>query len=205
MNTAPEDQRLTGLLRAARSEGLIGPGPVSTHIRHAHGYLEFLKDGATIDLGSGAGLPGLVIALERPQQEIALLDMKASRCEWLRSAIAELGLGNATVLEGQAEQLARRQDLQHAFCSVVARGFGGPAVLAECASGFLAVGGRLVVSEPPDRPDRWDGLADSPLGFGAAEVHEVAGSGHFAVARLEAEGHRPLPRTFSAIRKRPRF
>lgn len=53
------------------------------------------------------------------------------------------------MVEARAESAARRPDLREQMDSVVARSFGPPAVTAECATGFLRLGGRLVVSEPP--------------------------------------------------------
>jgi 16S rRNA (guanine527-N7)-methyltransferase len=104
-----------------------------------------------LDLGSGGGVPGLVLAGTRPELSWVLLDAGRRRCRFLREAVAELGLtGRVEVVEDRAESAARRPGLRELMDVVVARSFGSPPVTAECAVGFLRVGGRLVVSEPPE-------------------------------------------------------
>ncbi len=112
-----------------------------------------------LDLGSGGGLPGLVLATYRPQLELTLLEARQRACRFLREAVIALGLPQVTVVEARAEEAARRSDLRESFDAVVARSFGPPAVTAECAVGFLRPSGRLVVSEPPGDEER-DGAAD---------------------------------------------
>jgi 16S rRNA (guanine527-N7)-methyltransferase len=60
-----------------------------------------------------------------------------------------------TVVQGRAEEHGRDPGLRGSFDLVTARSFGPPASTAECAAPFLAVGGRLLVSEPPMGPPRW--------------------------------------------------
>jgi len=130
-------------------------------------------DGTFLDLGSGGGVPGLVLAMRWPEDHGVLLEAQRRRCVFLEHAVARLGLmQRITVRCGRAEQLARSPELRGTVDLVVARSFGRPAVTAECAVGFLRGGGRLVVSEPPagttDLVERWptDGLAQ--FGLGAA-------------------------------------
>jgi 16S rRNA (guanine527-N7)-methyltransferase len=59
-----------------------------------------------VDIGSGAGLPGLVIAMLRPQVQMSLLEPMLRRTTFLDECIAELGLGNVTVHRGRAEEMA---------------------------------------------------------------------------------------------------
>ena len=141
-------------------------------IEHGRGLLAGLPErGRVLDLGSGGGLPGLVVAHDRPALDLTLLEARQRACRFLREAVAEIDRPRVAVVEARAEDAARRNDLRESFDAVVARSFGPPAVTAECAVGFLRSGGRLVVSEPPaggDPARRWppDGLAD--LGFRAA-------------------------------------
>lgn len=113
--------------------------------------------GRVLDLGSGGGVPGLILAVALPNVEFVLLDANGRRCAFLRDAVESLGIADRVrVIEGRAEDLARDKLLRHTFEAVVARSFGPPAVVAECAVGFLREHGRLIVSEPPDRPGtRW--------------------------------------------------
>jgi 16S rRNA (guanine527-N7)-methyltransferase len=154
-----------------------------------------------LDLGSGGGLPGLVLATYRPELELTLLEARQRACRFLREAVTALGLAGVAVVEARAEDAARRPDLRESFDAVVARSFGPPAVTAECAVGFLRPGGRLVVSEPPDRVDRWSVTDLEELGF----APPVAGGGPQAsfVVLEKTRSHDRWPRRVGVPAKRP--
>lgn len=156
------DPELVAVLERSRALGFLGPGPVDDHIDHAAGFVRALRDvtGCVVDLGSGGGVPGLVLAAARPDLEVVLVDAMAKRCEFLESAVVRLGLRRARVVHGRAEVVGRGS-LRESAAAVIARSFGPPAVTAECAAPLLQPGGLLVVSEPPGAADRWDaaGLA----------------------------------------------
>jgi 16S rRNA (guanine527-N7)-methyltransferase len=148
---------LLRLLEEARDLGFLGPGPVTFHVEHARAYLPLLEDvaDAALDLGAGGGIPGLVLATERPDLTWVFLDAMQKRTAFLERAVDRLGLRNVVVRTARAEEVP---DLRGAFDAVVARSFAAPPVTAECAAPLLRVGGRLIVSEPPDGgPDRWQG------------------------------------------------
>jgi 16S rRNA (guanine527-N7)-methyltransferase len=143
---------------------------VSDHVTHARAYSAAERLGRSpivaLDLGSGAGVPGLVLAMDLPESTWVLLDASARRTAWLSAAVAELELeGRARVVTDRAEVIGR--DLHHrgSYDVVVARSFGPPAVVAECAAPLLVTGGRLLVSEPPVSNDRWPAEALAPLGL----------------------------------------
>lgn len=161
-----------GLLERARELGFLGPGPVQVHIRHAMGFAEALgmRPQRMLDLGSGAGLPGLVLALLWPDVEAVLLEANGRRAAALRQAVDGLGLADRVrVLRARAENAGREPALRERFEVVAARAFAGPAVTAECGSPFLAVGGLLVVAEPPQPPEdggcRWPASSLAALGL----------------------------------------
>ncbi|HET9772856.1 MAG TPA: RsmG family class I SAM-dependent methyltransferase, partial [Acidimicrobiia bacterium] len=125
---------LETVLRRSQDLGFLGPGPVSRHVAHGRALLGGLPaTGRVLDLGSGGGLPGLVLATARPELELTLLEARQRACRFLREAVAELGLGGVDVVESRAEEAARRPGLRETFDAVVARSFGPPAVTAECA------------------------------------------------------------------------
>lgn len=180
---------LLELLRRSRELGFLGPGEVEDHVEHAQAFLGLLSsEDRVLDLGAGGGVPGLVIAAYRPDIFLTLLDANERRVAFLRTAIRSLGSGEVTVVRGRAEELAHRADLRERFDVVVARSFGAPAVTAECAVGFLAPTGRVLVSEPPDvDADRWPAeglrrvdLAPGPRHDGPAatvqELRRIGGS-----------------------------
>jgi 16S rRNA (guanine527-N7)-methyltransferase len=97
-----------------------------------------------------------VLALRWPTTSWTLVDASERRCRFLDAAITELGLdGRVRVAQGRAEVLGRDPVLRGAFALVTARSFGPPGVTAECGAPFLEVGGRLLVSEPPEAAPRW--------------------------------------------------
>ena len=103
-----------------------------------------------LDVGSGAGLPGLVLAIARPAWEITLLDSLAKRVRFLEAAVAELGLGNVTVVCAKAEDAARQPGMRDAFPIVIARAVAETRVLAELCLPFVAPGGVLVAPKGAD-------------------------------------------------------
>lgn len=150
-------------LAAARALGFLGPGPVEDHLDHSVRFLTALGhlEGPALDLGAGGGVPGLVLAAADPGVAWVLLDANARRTTFLASTVASLGWSDRVeVRTMRAEEAGRHPDLRGTFATAVARSFGPPAVVAECAAPLLRVGGRLAVSEPPDGAPRWpeDGL-----------------------------------------------
>jgi 16S rRNA (guanine527-N7)-methyltransferase len=160
---------LAAILERAQGMGLLGPAPIREQLAHALALAELIETptGPFLDLGAGAGVPGLVLAAQWPEAEGVLLDAGARRGDHLRQAVAELELEpRVTVVVDRAETAARDPRMREHFDLVVARAFGGPAATAECAVGFLRAGGRLVVSEPPGgRPGRWDPAGLEQLGL----------------------------------------
>ncbi len=202
-------EQIVRVLERARELGFLGPGPVATHVEHSTALAELIGDAPTrfIDLGSGGGVPGLVLACLWPDTQAVLLDAMDRRCTFLREAVDEAGLtGRVTVEEGRAEMLARDQRLRSSFPLVVARGFAAPPIVAECAVGFLEPLGRLCVTEPPEdsltSDDRWptDGLAQLGMGPGAPAR---SGSTGAMILTLEGAVDARWPRRVGVPAKRP--
>jgi 16S rRNA (guanine527-N7)-methyltransferase len=159
-------EALLDVLARSRELGFLGPGPLEEQLAHAEAFVGAIDPaGVTeaVDLGSGGGVPGLVLAVALPHLRWVLVDGMVRRTSFLEEAVRVLGLEDRVeVRTARAEEAGRDTALRHRFGLVVARGFGPPAVTAECAAPLLAVGGQLVVSEPPGSTgDRWsrDGLA----------------------------------------------
>jgi len=192
-------------LERARALGFLGPGPVESHIDHAGVFLQALgaTQGTVVDLGSGGGVPGLVLAVARPDLRLVLVDARARRCRFLEAVVEELGL-DAEVVEGRAE-LVGRTALRARANAVVARSFGPPPVTAECGAPLLRLGGRLVVSEPPPPPRaaRWP--ADGLRLLGLAVRERVADGVSVQVLEQVAPCPDTYPRADGLPAKRPLF
>lgn len=156
----PSIELLTAL-EESRELGFLGPGPVSDHVTNALAFAsaldEFIPDwtdtnsafSATgLDIGSGGGVPGLVLADVFAHMNVSLLDASAKRTAWLRDVQNRL-TSPSKVIEGRAELLARQEDLRERFDWVSARSFGIPAATLECSTGFVRKGGLVLISETP--------------------------------------------------------
>jgi len=203
---SPGFDHLVAVLNQAQQLGFLGPGRVEDHIVHAQQYVAVL-DGTTgraLDLGTGGGVPGLVLALHFPETKWWFLDAMAKRCAFLRQSISDLGLSSSVrVLEGRAEELGRNTDLRSSFQVVTARSFGAPALVAECAAPFLSTGGRLVVSEPPAPvpADRWPAEGLAQVGLRRTDSPTDA----LAVIEQFAPCPEQFPRRTGVPTKRPLF
>src|SRR5699024_11632078 len=93
--------------------GLIGPRELpklwTRHVLNSAAVAQFLpEEGSLADVGSGAGLPGVVLALMRPEIEVHLVEPMQRRVEWLLEVVEELDLDNVTVHQVRAEELHGR-------------------------------------------------------------------------------------------------
>lgn len=182
---------LAAVLAESSKLGYLGGDSVAVHVEHGRRFLAALPPDVVrvLDLGSGGGIPGLVLAVERPDYHLVLLDRRAQRTDFLRRAVGRLGLANVDVVTGEASTLARHDDHRGRYDAVVARAFGPPGATAEAAAGFLCVGGVLVVSEPPDvDPARWPAAGLAKLGLA---VDDTA-LDHTAVDDVVVQGFRRL-------------
>jgi 16S rRNA (guanine527-N7)-methyltransferase len=106
--------------------GLIGPREVTRlwdrHVLNCAVVADAFPDGARlVDVGSGAGLPGVALAIVRPDLEVHLVEPMMRRTEWLSAVVAELGLDTVTVHRGRAEELAGTLSAPFVTARAVAR------------------------------------------------------------------------------------
>ena len=157
-------------LGRSSDRGFLGRMPVAEQIDHALGFVAAVETElgrfpiSVADLGTGGGVPGLVLHSCWPECRLVLLDGNQRRIEFLTAQIDSWGSSSRVhVVRGRAEELARDDRFRRRFEVVTARSFGAPAVTVECGAPMLGLGGVMVVSEPPGEPDesRWpdEGLA----------------------------------------------
>ena len=96
-----------------------------------------------IDIGSGAGFPGVPIKIVRPELRLTLLEANGKRAAFLERLVQRLGLKNVTVVNRRAEEAARDSDHREAYDLALARAVAPLPVLVELALPFLRVGGAL--------------------------------------------------------------
>lgn len=124
--------------------GLIGPRELpriwSRHIVNSAAILRFLpEDGWVADIGSGAGFPGIVGAIMRPDLQFNLVEPMAKRCEWLDDVRLELGLRNVHIHN------CRAQELDMYFACVTARAVADLKKLVPWVAPLVGRKGRLVL------------------------------------------------------------
>ena len=135
--------------------GMLGSRPIDEVIEHAQAFVDALSDvtGTVLDLGSGGGVPGLVIAVARPDLRVLLVDRRTARTDHLARLVRRLELDDRVEVIAADASILR---LPTPVDAVVARGFGPPVSTGRIAVAFLRPHGRFVVSEPPgDAPRRW--------------------------------------------------
>ncbi len=150
------DRALLEALAASQRLGMLGARPVDEVVEHAGAFVDALDGvgGTVVDLGSGGGVPGLVIAWRRTDLRLVLVDRRTARTDHLRRLVGRLGLGDR--VQVTTADASRLPTLLDPVDAVVARGFGKPAATLRAAAPILRAGGRLVVSEPLGAAaDRW--------------------------------------------------
>jgi 16S rRNA (guanine527-N7)-methyltransferase len=214
---APGPATLLDVLAEAQRLGFVGGATsLPDHVVQAEVLAEVVEalpsgpgasPASVLDLGSGAGLPGLVLAQRWTAARVTLLDGGERRATFLSAAVARLGLGpRVSVASGRAEVLGRDAQLREAFELVVVRAFGPPAVVAECGRPFLAADGLLVVSEPPASDgSRWDHPEDLALLGLVPEEFVVRRDHRFQVLRASGPCPDRYPRRTGVPTKRPLF
>lgn len=108
----------------------------------------FPKGARLIDVGTGAGFPGMPLAIARPDMQVTLLDSQRKRCDFLHAVQQDLGLENVIVLHARAEDGARG-DLREQLDIAVARAVAPLNVLCEYLLPYVRVGGRMLCWKGP--------------------------------------------------------
>ena len=208
-------QPLLAALDRAQHLGFLGPKDIEVQLAHSVAFAELtarlLTSASPIggvriaDLGSGGGIPGLVIMMLLPWTEVCFVDSSQKRMAILREQLQQLELeGRSSVVCIRAEAFGRAESSRGAFDAVVARGFAGPGVTAECAAPLLRPDGFLVVSDAPEEHlDRWPISGLRQLGLVVQE--RVSAPFHFFVGRQEADCPDRYPRRIGIPEKRPLF
>lgn len=131
------------LAEEGQLRGLVGPRELprlwSRHIVNSAAVVPFLPSrGTVVDVGSGAGFPGVVVALLRPDLEVTLMEAMERRVEWLDVVVEELGLDNVTVRRARAEEVGEQYDV------VTARALANLSKLVRLTARLVRPGGAIL-------------------------------------------------------------
>lgn len=208
------DTELHLILSRSFEMGFLGGMPIDEQVDHALGFVGLVEaelgraPQSVIDLGTGGGVPGLVLACCWPDARVVLMDGSEKRITFLSEAIQQVaGAEHAQVELGRAEELGHRPDLRELFEVVTSRSFGSPAVTAECGSSFAMLGGIMVISEPPEsaETERWPADGLEKVGLVPAGQFRAADRFGYQVIRKQVALDERYPRRVGVPAKRPLF
>jgi 16S rRNA (guanine527-N7)-methyltransferase len=182
------------------------------HIADSESGLEVpeLRDATRIaDVGSGAGLPGLVLAAGLPDAKLTLVESASKKCAFLERAIERMGLTNCEVVCDRAETLGAGEG-REAYDAATARAVGPLAVLAELASPLLREGGVLVAwkggrdaAEEEQVAAAGERLAMEPVSVAPVKPYAASRDRHIHLLRKNGPTPNGLPRRPGMAAKRP--
>jgi 16S rRNA (guanine527-N7)-methyltransferase len=172
--------------------------------------LEPIRSAARIaDVGSGAGLPGLVLAAALPETRVDLIESIERKCAFLRDAIARMGLANASAVCERSEDWAAGGG-REAYDAVTARAVGPLATLAELASPLLREGGVLAAwkgarsaEEEAGLAEAGDRLAMETMEIRSVQPYPASRDRHIHLLRKNGPTPNGLPRRAGMAAKRP--
>lgn len=196
------------VLAEARTLGFLGPGDLAGHVGQAAAFADALRRRQgqlrVLDLGSGGGVPGLVLASWFPSIRWVLLDVHRKRTSFLARAVAELGWAErVAVVHREATEAGRDPQMRGRFSAVTSRSFGPPARTAECGVPFLVDDGWLLVADSREQQsERWPAEGLALLGL-HDEGDERSGMGTVRILRRSGPLRHMIPRTRRKIEQRP--
>ena len=106
-----------------------------------------------IDVGAGAGIPGIPLKIVFPQIQLVLLEATAKKTTFLRHIVEKLSLTDVNIVAGRAEEVAHNSQYREQFDIVLARGVAGLAALAELTLPFCSIGGLVIAHKRGDIQD----------------------------------------------------
>lgn len=113
---------------------------VTYHLLDCLAVSPYVKQGKWLDVGSGAGLPGIVLAIVKPESKFVLLDTSEKKASFMQQVVIELELKNVLVLSERIETLSRDEK----FDGIISRAFSEIAKFTQLTKGLLTTGGEWV-------------------------------------------------------------
>lgn len=163
-----------------------------------------------LDIGSGAGFPGLPLAIVRPQWQVTLLEATGKRITFLCHVIEKLQLKNVAILQGRAEEIVRQNDYRASFDLVTARAVASlPALLEYCAP-YCRVGASIILPKKGDLTEEMARGKRAASQFGTTlqadvpvEVPGLNDGRRLLIWKQRKRCPEQFPRSGSAMAKKP--
>lgn len=165
-----------------------------------------LEEGTVVDVGTGAGFPGVPVAIARPAVQMTLLDSLGKRVEFLRESCGALGLANAACVQARAEEFARER--RESFDAALSRAVAALPILCELCLPLVKVGGRFLAMKSSHSQEEIDSArrAIEILGGRTAWVRDYTIPGTEVAHRVVCvekirETPERYPRRFAVMKK----
>ncbi len=134
--------------------------------------LQSLESGdRLIDVGAGGGLPGIPLAIARPDLQVTLLEATGKKARFLESCVEALGLTHVSVVNDRAETIGQRSEHRQRYDVAVCRAIGPMNVLLELTMPLIRVGGMLVAMKGPKAEEELRACGDGLETLGAGQVN----------------------------------
>ena len=162
--------------------------------------------GRVVDVGSGAGFPGMVWKIARPELEVVLLEPTKKRCSFLEEVIRSLNLSNITVVNERAEDYVKRE--REAFDTVTARAVANLPLLSELCIPLLKTGGYFIAMKGAQGKEEASAAAHAiqVLGAEVKEMHHLALNDaeryNIVIHKIRATD-KAYPRRYDRMKKKP--
>ena len=189
--------------------------PNEVVFKHFLDCLQFFKcvdvpeNAKIIDVGTGAGFPGLVLKIARPDINLTLLDSLNKRITFLNEVVEKLGLNGVKTIHARAEEGARKEELRENFNIACARAVAPMNVLSEYCLPFVKTGGEFIALKGPAAEVETENAnkAISLLGGGKPTVikENIEGIGERVIIKIKKISQTPpkYPRNSAKISKQP--
>jgi len=194
MGISVNDSKLSELARLIEAWPGLVARPDPSLLEDALVLLDHLGDARrVVDVGSGAGLPGLPLKIERPELELTLIEADSSKAAFLVHACAVLGLLGVHVVARRAEEAGHDPQLRETFDVAVARALAPLPVLVELCLPFVRVGGRLLAQKTERESPATASRAIELLGGANTTVHSSPSAARGKGTIVAIDKVRPTP------------
>ncbi|HEY4034494.1 MAG TPA: 16S rRNA (guanine(527)-N(7))-methyltransferase RsmG [Ktedonobacteraceae bacterium] len=189
--------------------------PQDVLLKHFLDSLSLLKaypnpEARLLDIGSGAGFPGLPLKLVRPQWHVALLEATGKKTLFLRHMVEMLQLRNVELIHGRAEELAHKQEYRATFDIVTARAVSALPTLLEYCAPYCRIGGMIILPKKGDLTEEIQQAKRAAVHVGTrfkadipVDLPGLADGRRLLVWEQEKPCPPRYPRSGSAIAKKP--